>query len=103
MAIQTNYDFNGLTIHNAYVRIDRLWGSSKEGWNSLVGVYMEVVMPAVAAVGIEGEEGFIPAQPETTVKNLIKEFNHSVGYNEDERGYVSLYTSLMTKFGGVAI
>ena len=103
MAIQTNYDFNSLIIPNAYVRIDRLWGSSKEGWSSLVGVYMEVVMPAVAAVGVEGEEGFIPAQPETTVKNLITEFNHSTEYNEDERGYVSLYTSLMTKVGGAAI
>jgi len=103
MAIQTDYNFNGLTIPNAYVRIDRLWGSSREGWSSLVGVYMEVVMPAVAAVGIEGEEGFIPAQPETTVKNLIKEFNHSVGYKAEERGYVSLYTSLMVDIGGIEV
>jgi hypothetical protein len=103
MAIQTNYDFNGLTIPNAYVRIDRLWGSSREGWNSLVGVYMEVAAPAISAVGIEGEEGYVPAQPATMNKNLIKEFNHSTPYVAGERGYVSLYISLMADLGGVEV
>jgi hypothetical protein len=57
----------------------------------------------VEAVGEEGEEGYVPAKPETTRKNKIAEFNHSAAYVADERGYVSMYKSLQDKFGGVEV
>jgi hypothetical protein len=103
MAIETNYNFKGIEVQGAYIRIDRLFGSKQEGWNSLVGVYTTEVVPAVPAVGVEGEEGYVPAQPETTRKNKITEFNHSAAYVADERGYITMYKSLQDKFGGVEV
>lgn len=76
MAIQCNYDFNGILIPNAYIRVDRVTGSSKEGWNSLVGVY-----------NVVGDE-----------KKLITQFNKSTSYSENERGYVSLYNALKADY-----
>jgi hypothetical protein len=103
MSIKTNYDFNGLNIQDAIIRIDRLWGSSREGWTALVGVYIEKDIPAVEAVGVEGEEDYIPAQEASTALNLITEFNRSASFVEGERGYVTLYTALHDEFGGVEV
>ena len=103
MSIKTNYDFNGLNIQDAIIRIDRLWGSSREGWTSLVGVYIEKEVPAVEAVGVEGEEDYVPAQEATTELALITDFNRSAAYKEDERGYVTLYMALHDEFGGVKV
>jgi hypothetical protein len=103
MSIKTTYNLYNVQIPNAIIRIDRLWGSSKEGWTALVGVYTTEVIPAISAVGEEGEEGYIPAQPETTRKNKITEFNHSAMFTADERGYVTMYKSLQEKFGGVEV
>jgi len=103
MSIKTNYDFNGLNIQDAIIRIDRLWGSSREGWTALVGVYIEREVPAVEAVGVEGDEDYIPAQEATTELVLITDFNHSAAYKEDERGYVTLYATLHEEFGGVKV
>ena len=85
MSIKTNYDFNGLSIQDAIIRIDRLWGSSREGWSSLVGVYMEKEVPAGSRL------------------QKLTEFNHSAPYIKDENGYISLYNSLTEKFGGVQV
>ena len=103
MAIRVDYNFKGIKIPNATIRVIRLFGSSKEGWNSLVGVYNTTV-EVVEAVEADTEKG-IEAQEATTkeVLNLIEEFNHSTPYKEDERGYVSVYNSLTEKFGGVEI
>jgi hypothetical protein len=103
MSIQTTYSLYNVQVPGAIIRVDRLWGSSKEGWTALVGVYTIETVPAVAAVGVEGEEGYVPAQPETSRKNKITEFNHSTAYVADERGYVTMYKSLQDKFGGVAV
>lgn len=116
MSIKTNYDFNGLNIQDAIIRIDRLWGSSREGWTSLVGVYIEKAVPAIDEVT---EERVVPAtetQPETTETVVVTEakpagsqlqklteFNHSASYVKDENGYISLYNSLTEKFGGVQV
>ena len=100
MSIKTTYNLHNVQIPNAIIRIDRLWGSSREGWTSLVGVYTTELVPAVEAVGVEGEEGYMPATPETTRMNKITEFNHSAKFNPDERGYASVYKSLQEKFGG---
>jgi hypothetical protein len=103
MSIKTTYDLYNVQVPDAIIRIDRLWGASKEGWTALVGVYTTETTPAVAAIGEEGKEGYVPAVPETTRKNKITEFNHSVEYNAAERGYVTMYKSLQGKFGGVEI
>ena len=101
MAIKTNYNFKGIEVKDAYIRVDRLWGSSKEGWNSLVGVYNTIIenVPAVKADEASG----VAAQEASTIEvfNLIEEFNHSANYDEEERGYVTMYNSLKEEFGGV--
>ena len=90
MAIKSNYDFKGISIADAYIRIDRLWGSSKENWTALVGVYnlTEETVPAVEGIDATTK----------TVYNLIEDFNHSCGYEDDKRGYASMYASLKEKF-----
>ena len=98
MSIKANYNFKGINIPEAIIRVDRLWGSSKEGWNSLVGVYNKTTeeIPAV-----EASEG-IEAQDAKTVEvmNKIDEFNFNTEFVEDFRGYVALYTGLKAKYGG---
>lgn len=99
MPIKTNYNFKGIQVPEAIIRVDRLWGSSKEGWTALVGVYNKTTqeIPAVkASEGIEAQEAKI-----VEVMNKIEEFNHNCKFNADERGYVSMYKSLQDKFGGV--
>ena len=91
MSIKTTYNLHNVQIPNAIIRIDRLWGSSKEGWTSYVGVYTTEVVPAV------------DDQPETTRMNKIIDFNRHVPYNAEERGYVTSYEALMAEFGGEAI
>ena len=104
MAIKTNYNFKGIEVKDAYIRVDRLWGSSKEGWTALVGVYNITTeeVPAVEAVLGEDGEVITPAVEATTntVYNKLEEFNHSTDYAENERGYVSMYNSLKAEFGG---
>ena len=34
MSIKTNYNFKGIEVKEAIVRVDRLWGSSKENWTA---------------------------------------------------------------------
>ena len=101
MSIKTTCNLNGLEVQNAILRIDRLWGSSREGWTALVGVYIERLLPEQEAVGVEGEEEYTPAQPASTELALITEFNHSAPYESDTRGYVVMYNSLMAEYGGV--
>jgi len=85
MAIKTKYNYKGIEIPNAVIKVNRLFGSKQEGWNSLVGVYN------------------VTLEDEKEVYNLIEEFNHSASYVADERGYVSVYKSLTEKFGGIEI
>lgn len=98
MSIKTKYNFKGIEVKDAIIRVDRLWGSSKEGWTALVGVYNKTTqeIPAIeASEGIESQEAKI-----VEVMNKIDEFNHSCKFNADERGYTSMYKSLQDKFGG---
>ena len=92
MAIKTNYNFKGIEVKDAIIRVIRIFGSSKEGWNSLVGVYNTTIETVPAT----------DEQEEATreVMNLIEEFNHSVDFKESERGYVTVYKSLTEKYGG---
>jgi len=93
MAIKTNYNFKGIEVKDAYIRIDRLFGSSKENWTALVGVY-NITTEEVPA--IEGEEAKVE-----TVYNKLDEFNIVAPFSADDRGYESLYSELKAKFGGI--
>lgn len=85
MALKTNFNLNGVTIENAYLRIERLWGNSKEGFEALVGVYTVT----------QNEE------LETDVYRKIIEFNLTpTPYNPNENPYVTLYNKLQEMFGG---
>ena len=98
MSIKTNYNFKGIQVPEAIIRVDRLWGSSKEGWTALVGVYNKTTeeIPAVeASEGIEAQEA-----KTVEVMNKIDEFNFNTEFVEDLRGYKSLYAGLMSKYGG---
>lgn len=95
MAIKTDYNFKGIEVKDAIIRVIRIFGSSKDGWNSLVHVYnvTKTTIPATDEVD------------EYTVEteNLIEEFNFQVTFEDDERGYVSIYKALMDKYNGVEI
>jgi len=101
MAIKSNYNFKGISIQDAYIRVDRIFGSSREGWNSLIGVYniTTETLPAIEA----DLDNDIEARPETIqeIFNKIDEFNFRSDYSETERGYTSLYNKLKENFGGV--
>ena len=113
MAIKTDYNFKGIEVKDATIKIVRIFGSSKDGWNSLVGVYTQTkeIIPAVEKVeqvGFPGEPNYVaPIEPKESYEvirdNLIDEFNFTVQFKEDERGYQSLYKALMAKYGGVEI
>lgn len=98
MSIKTTYNFKGIEVKDAIIRVDRLFGSSKEGWTALVGVYNKTTEEVPA---VESSEG-IEAQEAKTVEvmNKIDEFNFYTEFVEDLRGYSSLYTGLKAKYGG---
>jgi len=123
MAIKTNYNFKGINIPDATIRIIRVFGSSREGWGSLVGVYNTTTedIPAAAEVTEErlvsggNKVGDTEAIYETVVLvtaseastkevlNLLEEFNFNVPFSEDKRGYKALYEGLMAKYGGIRV
>jgi len=113
MAIKTNYNFKGIEVKDAVIKVNRLFGSKQEGWNSLVGVYNITTeeIPAVEyklPIGMPGEYGYeaeVEAKEVYTkeVYNLIEEFNHQVEFKVDERGYESIYKSLTDKYGGTEV
>lgn len=87
MAIVTNYNFKGIEVKDAIIRVKRIFGSSKEGWDSLVQVYNQN----------------IEIDTNIAKENIIEEFNFKAPFKEDERGYKTIYDALMAKFGGVEI
>jgi hypothetical protein len=96
MAIQTTYNFKGITIPNAYIRVARIWGSSKEGWTALVEACVDETY-TTPAMGTESEEGYTP-ETTATRKSVVESFNISAGYVSSERGYQSIYNALQAKF-----
>ena len=93
MAIKTDYNFKGIEVKDAIIKVVRLFGSSEEGWNSLVGVYVNTLKE-------------VPNSERTAIEKkleLIEEFNFSVDFIEDERGYKTIYEALMAKYGGVEV
>ena len=100
MSIKTNYNFKGIEVKDAIIRVDRLWGSSKEGWTALVRVYTKVTRE-VPAIEADLDNGIEAVEAHTIdVLEQIEEFNHNCLFSADERGYKSIYKSLTEKFGG---
>lgn len=65
MGINANYVSKDVEIKDAYIRIERIWGSSREGWNAWVGVYQNqndvtpvVPLIHIQAAYVEGESPF---------------------------------------------
>ena len=101
MSIKTDYNFKGIEVKDSIIRIDRIFGSSKDGWTSLVGVYnltTETVDEVHETEGTEKVEAYIK-----TVYNKFDEFNFYVLYKEEERGYKTMYAALTEKFGGIEV
>ena len=87
MAIKVaNYKFKTVSIKDAIIRVERIFGSSKEGWNSLVTISVQ---------NIEDLENIVLEE--------IESFNFHIPFDKDERGYKTIYLALMEKFGGVEI
>lgn len=112
MAIKTNYNFKGIEVKNAKIKVIRISGNSKEGWSSSVGVYNTTVetVPVTVDKDLKGliveNEGVVETSvvtKEVEVDKLIDQFNINVAFTEGERGYTSIYKALMDKFGGVEI
>lgn len=113
MAIKTTYNFKGIEVKDAIIRVERIFGSSKEGWTALVGVYNQTkeIVPAVEKVeqiGFPDESNYVaPVEAkdsyEVIINDLIEDFNFHIPFQEDERGYKAIYIALMDKFGGVKI
>ena len=113
MSIKTNYNFKGIEVKDVTIKVIRIFGSSKEGWNSLVGVYTQTkeIIPAVEKVeqvGFPGDPNYVaPIQAKESYEvisdNLIEEFNFQAPFKEDERGYKTIYEALMAKYGGIEI
>ena len=100
MSIKTTYNFKGIEVKDAIIRVDRLWGSSKEGWTALVRVYTKVTKE-VPAIEADLDNGIEAVEAHTIdVLEQIEEFNHNCLFSADERGYESIYKSLTEKFGG---
>lgn len=77
MALQLSKDFNGIILPAAYVRVDRIFGGKKEGWNSVVGVY---------------------ASAEAAKENApLETFNQAAEYVSGENPYISLYAALKSR------
>ncbi|MDD3150984.1 MAG: hypothetical protein PHV68_09130 [Candidatus Gastranaerophilales bacterium] len=75
MAITQSYDFQGVTISNAYIRVDRVFGGKREGWNSVVSVYASQ----------EASETCAP----------LEQLNQSAPYDDGEMNpYKKLYAAL---------
>lgn len=103
MSIKTAYNLKGIEIKDAIIRIERLWGSSRDGWTALVSVNVVTDVPAAEPVGVEGDEDYVPAQEQRTELTKITEFNHSASFINEERGYVSMYKALHDAYGGYEV
>ena len=103
MSIKTTYNLHGIEVQDAIIRIERLWGSSREGWTSLVSVNTVTEIPATEAVGVEGEEDYVPAAEARTEWKKLDEFNRTASYVEGELPYTTMYEKLTEEFGGIKV
>lgn len=71
MPIIADYNSEGLTVKNAYIRIHRIWGSKEEGWNGWVAVR------------------------EAKDLAILTQFHICCPYVEDENPYPALYHAVL--------
>ncbi len=75
MALTQSITFGGIEIPNAYIRIDRIFGGKREGWNSVVSVYAS-------------QEAAADCEP-------LKQFNVPAEYSAiEENPYILLYRAI---------
>lgn len=76
MALQTELDFRGIPLKNAYIRVDRLYGGKQENsYGSVVGIYADQAAAEAK-------------QPP------LDQFNFTVPYVADEHPFTLLYAGL---------
>jgi hypothetical protein len=75
MALTQSITFNGLSVPNAYIRVDRIFGGKRDGWNSVVSIYASA-------------EASSSCEP-------LKQFNCYTEYSAiEENPYVLLYHAI---------
>lgn len=78
MALQTHFNFKGIDIPAAYLRVDRVFGGKRAGWNSVVGVYASASAAA-------------DQQP-------LEQFNQAAEYVAEEPPHLLIYAALKDKY-----
>lgn len=108
MAISKSIDFKGLPVSAAYIRVNRIFGGKKEGWNALVMVYASNAKanPAPVQTGerqkrIDGalcvdEAGDPVMEPvfTTPAPEHLTELNFRVPYVDGANPYTLVYDGL---------
>ena len=78
MALQTVLNFTGIDLAAAYIRVDRIFGGKREGWNSVVGVYANA-------------EAAVDQQP-------LETYNQAADYVAEANPLGLIYTALAQKY-----
>lgn len=78
MALSTNIKFKGVALPSAYIRVDRVFGGKKEGWNSVVGVYA--------------------SSESAETESPLETFNQPTAYVAEENPLALIYTALKEKY-----
>ena len=90
MAIQAPYEFNGITIPQAYIRVQRLYGGKyDEGWSAVLFVYAN----KQAAHPEEGGEVLTP----------VTTYNVSIPYSMAAHPYELIYEEAMSRLPGATL
>lgn len=76
MALQASINFNGIAIPKAYIRVSRVFGGKREGWNSVVDIYADEAYANPAPVLKEDGTPAISAAP-----TPLEQFNCSAAYD----------------------
>jgi len=80
MAKQVSISFKGIELPEAYVRINRVFGGKKEGWNAVVGVYKD-------------------AEAAKEMTNTLDVYNVTAEYSTDEMNpFTLLYAAIADKY-----
>ncbi|MDR3414226.1 MAG: hypothetical protein P4L87_25240 [Formivibrio sp.] len=70
MAIVTPLNYRGIDLPAAYIRVNRVFGGKREGWNSVVGIYANQAAAADQAP--------------------LEEFNQAAAYSPDNLNAIDL-------------
>lgn len=102
MAITGAYNFKGIALPNAYLRIGAITGDKRAGWTGRVGVFADAV--AAADVTDDGViEGTGATIPVTRTPAPLEEVSISVGYDATKSPYTLLYEALLASPLGVGM